>query len=104
MQIECPLCGVLGEFDIDSNVCYYCGNNIQITIEESIIENKPNLCLTESLPVLENGTSVEVTNEEHPWFGEIGLICDKKPKFYRIEIMGSKVWFPVDWVKEYEHY
>jgi hypothetical protein len=58
--------------------------------------------LKETLPVLEEGESVIIANEEHPWSGQIALICGLKHKFVRVELLGKKIWVPSEWVKRYE--
>lgn len=52
-----------------------------------------------SFEVLKKGDTVRIINTEHVWYDQIGLICDVKNLFYRIEIFGNKTWIPQHWVK-----
>lgn len=78
--------------------CYHCDRPFTLVEENAVINANKNLPTV--LPVLENGELVRLINEEHPWNNEIGLICDKKHKFYRLEIRGERLWVPEDWVRK----
>lgn len=108
LTLNCSNCNYsddydLSEFDIAESYvnCHCCMAiiTIQINVEEVVIEDTDRVCSTQIIPALENGKSVIIINKEHPWNGEIALICDSKHKHYRIEIFGKKIWVPSEWVK-----
>ena len=109
LTLECSNCGYADDYDLSEinfdiiESCVNCHNcTIAITIkmetEEVVVEYNKE-CSAQIVPVLENGRSVSIINEEHPWNGEIALICDSKHKHYRIEIFGKKIWVPSEWVR-----
>lgn len=85
-------------------LCCKCFGTITIPTEWVQIEDNDDKELNseEVFPVLEEGESVIIVNEEHPWNGEIALICGTKHKFVRIELLGKKLWVPNEWVKRHE--
>lgn len=83
--------------------CDICGESIPLTTEYLIENNITNEQITESLPVLKEGTVVVIDNAEHPLHNQIGIICDKKHKHYRVELEQKKIWVPEHWVKYNEH-
>jgi len=107
-DLICPNCSI--SFEIDSNevvvgptglcvtcpVCGYLGTVGIFSGEAALAENITN---PHGLAVLKIGDVVQVTNSEHIWYNEFALICDVKPLFYRIEVMGRKIWVPQHWVK-----
>jgi len=114
-HVICPHCGgnIGWEFvraDIETRLsegipdgpyhCYHCDRSFTLVSDGNLtVENTGRVNLKESLPVLEKGTTVLLNNEEHPWHNEIALICDRKHKFYRLEIRGKRLWVPEEWVK-----
>lgn len=54
----------------------------------------------ESIPALDIGDVVKISNEEHVWNGEIAIIRNKKHKHYRIEVLGQLLWVPEHWVQK----
>lgn len=108
LTLKCPNCGYVGDYDtseVDFDItesyvdCHNCIEIIILITEGIIVENTNRTYSTQILPVLENGRSVIIINKEHPWNGEIALICDSKHKHYRIEIFDKKIWVPSEWVK-----
>ena len=108
LTLKCSNCGNTDDYDLsevnfdvaESHVnCHNCVATIIFLAEGIIIENIGRTCSAQIVPVLENGRSVSIINEEHPWNGEIALICDSKHKHYRIEIFGKKIWVPSEWVR-----
>ena len=110
LTLKCPHCGASNSYD-PSEVylelaegyvyCYNCIRTITIVTEGVTVEDRGrDTCSEPILPVLEEGEIVVITNEEHPWNGELALICGIKHKHYRIEIFGCKLWVPFDWVKQ----
>lgn len=105
-EVYCVYCGTNNYFDPQTIInkqhirviCSLCGNPIHVSAT-SVTEYNAEINTKPILPVLEEGTIVEITNREHVWYGEIGLICDRKHKHYRIEVFGRKVWMPEHWVK-----
>lgn len=99
----CPHCGqllVLQNSAVSYN-CYHCGNSFSLLTEPTVkIHEKEGISLNPILPVLEEGETVQLTNEQHPWNRELGLICGRKHKHYRLEIRGKRIWVPEDWVEE----
>ena len=98
----CPHCGTnIGIQDSSYLRCYHCGKSF-ILVQENIvrIENTISSNLSSILPVLKKGDIVQLINEEHPWNNELALICDRKHKYYRIEILGKRLWVPEDWVRK----
>jgi uncharacterized Zn finger protein len=109
LKLCCQSCGVTHFYDeslvnyaFDSVYveCYNCSRKINISYETAAVFTQS--IITVSLPVLPIGTLVIVTNKEHVWAGDIGIIRDKKFQHYRIEIHGQLVWVPEDWVKQNE--
>lgn len=101
----CPNCGDYDEAltGIDVIICPRCGYVIPTTTEHVSIGWKLNQPDNKPVPeVLEKGTVVKLDNADHVWHDEIALICDSKHKFYRLELNGSKIWVPCEWVKKYE--
>jgi len=107
-NVTCPDCGLKHSYTYSDTYCepnrvyvdcIYCGTKIQVAASEEVTERKP---IEEEIPVLETGTVVRVTNEQHVWHNQIGIIKDKKHKHYRIEIFGALLWVPSDWVEEHE--
>jgi hypothetical protein len=99
----CPRCGKLLILQTTTPPynCYYCGNSFSLVIESTVkIQEKEEINLRPILPVLKEGEVVQLTNEQHPWNKELGLICDRKHKYYRLEIRGKKIWIPEHWVGE----
>lgn len=106
----CPSCGTRNNYDIenfifsafDSHViCKNCQHEIPINnISENEYRKETNG--EECRTVLENGTIITITNSDHVWYGQIGIICGSKHKHYRIEVLGKRVWMPTDWVKTNE--
>lgn len=104
----CPNCSIsftinLNELTVGTGgicaICPVCGYSAQIRTfsgEASLAENITN---PHGLEVLKIGDVVQVTNSEHVWYNEFAVICDVKPLFYRIEVMGRKMWVPQHWVK-----
>lgn len=102
-DITCPNCQI--SFTTDFNdlqvinsagigaTCPVCGYNVLVA---SLTENIVNQHVSE---VLKIGDVVQITNTEHVWCNEFAVICDVKPLFYRIEVMGRKMWVPQHWVK-----
>ena len=110
LKLTCSDCGIINScaelqitYELDSTyiVCYNCGSRINIQCE-TIISSK--LEQTVILPVLEPGELVRITNKDHVWYNEIGIIRAKKFKHYRLEINGELIWFPENWVKLNEPY
>lgn len=107
--LKCPHCGFVGNYDISEVItdlaesyinCYNCIETITLITEGVVIENtNERTCSETILPVLEEGDTVVIINEEHPWNGEIALICGTKHRHYRIELHGKKVWVPFEWVE-----
>lgn len=58
--------------------------------------------LKEVLPVLEEGTVVIIDNKDHPLHNQIGVVCERKHKHYRLELENKKIWVPEHWVKYHE--
>lgn len=111
-SFECPHCGHTETYDVSEVylddgafvLCCKCYGTITIPTEWAQVENNDSTedVSEEVLSVLEEGESVIIINEEHPWSGQIALICDTKHKFVRIELFGKKLWVPNEWVKHYE--
>jgi len=109
LNLTCSECGITNsceesqityEFDSTYIICYNCGSTINIQSETII--TSPGLEQIVILPELETGELVKVINEDHVWYGEIGIIRAKKFKHYRLEINGELVWFPENWVESNE--
>jgi hypothetical protein len=100
----CKWCGenfTIDEYlDFSGNeiTCPNCFGTIIIATEEFVVGDQ-EIILSTDLPVLEEGELVRITNEQHPWYNELSLICDRKHKHYRIEANGSKLWVPEHWVE-----
>lgn len=103
VRLQCEICGTVSRYDLTeffvesyeaSVKCHGCSSPINIQTETITLEEK----LKEQLPVLEEGETVRLDNREHVWHNEIALICERKHKFYRIELHGKKIWVPEDWV------
>jgi hypothetical protein len=108
LKLTCSECGITNsyneesvayEFDSTYIICYNCGSRINIQCE-TIITNTPGQAVT--LPALNIGELVRITNKDHVWYNEIGIIRAKKFKHYRLEINGKLVWFPENWVESNE--
>lgn len=109
--LKCPHCDHtevydLSEVYLDGSfvLCCKCFGTISIPTEWVQIEDKNDRRTTSEqiLPVLEEGESVIIINEEHPWNGQIALVCGTKHKFTRVEVLGRKIWIPNEWVKRYD--
>lgn len=111
-KIMCDACGYEGRYipeeirtddTLESFVtCNLCEANITIP-SEYLVENRIDQdTLEEILPVLKEGEVVLIDNKEHPLNNQIGLICERKHKHYRVEIQGKKIWMPEHWVKSHE--
>lgn len=106
LNLQCDACGESADYTIDDSAediplampCEHCASIIYIHQESFIIQKLKH---TENASqVLKNGTIVIIDNSDHVWHNEIGLVCDHKPKFYRLEVLGKKIWVPEEWVKE----
>jgi hypothetical protein len=85
LNLKCPHCGAENSYDpadvylelTEGYVyCYNCIGTIPIPTEGVTIEDKSERACPElDLPVLEEGETVVIINEEHPWNGELALIC-----------------------------
>lgn len=82
-MIKCSNCGYTGTEQSDT--CYVCSAPLVVDYGSFKI-----------------GESVVLNNEDHVWHGEIALVRDSKPGFYRLELNGKLLWVPQLWVKEYE--
>ncbi len=82
--------------------CVYCFTPISLYITNETIGAK----FTQEPPpkVLNKGTVVKFDNRDHVWHNEIAIICDTKTGFYRLELLGKKIWVPQNWVIEHELY
>lgn len=94
MKIQCN-CGYEDEYDSDEIIgnliiCHSCLKAIPIP---------DDVPLQGVLKVFEVGDIVTITNKEHVWNGEIGIVKDKKLGFCRIEILGHLLWIHNDWIK-----
>lgn len=109
LNLICSECGITNPcdestivYEVDSTyiICYNCNSTINIQCETII----PSLELEQAvvLPALEPGELVKITNKDHVWYDEIGIIRAKKFKHYRLEINGELVWFPESWVESNE--
>jgi len=58
--------------------------------------------LKQILPPYKGGETVVIINNEHVWAGEFALICDTKHKFVRLELLGTKIWMPTEWVEHHD--
>lgn len=108
LRLRCDGCGLVAQYDAtfiisrghESVPCDGCNASIPIAVETAYLEEK----LKEPPPlhqqVFENGTLVVFNNDDHVWHGEIALICDWKPHFYRLEVRGKKIWVPMTWVNK----
>lgn len=104
IDLHCSSCGVVCNYD-ESAVqhdlyrsfvwCNNCGGQIDLP-RESVVY--PISDMGQVLPPLDPGDIVRITNREHPWFEDIGIIRQKKFKHYRVEVHGQLVWLPEDWV------
>lgn len=102
LNLCCPECGVAGVYQ-ESSVCFdlepvyvecqNCGAKILLVSENNI----PKLNKYE-LPPLPESSLVKITNKEHPWYDEIGIIRERKFRHYRIEIYGQLIWMPEEWI------
>lgn len=107
--LKCPHCGSISAYDlseinldlVESYVsCYNCVETIPLITEDIIIGNTDEKTHSkEMFPVLEKGETIVIVNEEHPWNGELALVCGVKHKHYRIEIFGKRIWVPFEWVR-----
>lgn len=103
MYVECQNCGELEYSDYGTIItCTKCGELIIVNYNISSEDNTNREHLRETLPVLEKGAVVIVDNNEHPLHNQIGIICDKKHKHYRLELEQKKIWVPEHWVKYHE--
>lgn len=111
IEVECDICKHISEYTINNLhishsksyvVCNVCNNHIIIQNDRTIKKKMEDKQSIESLPVLEEGAVVIVDNKEHPLNNEIGLICERKHKHYRVEIQSNKIWLPEHWVKLHE--
>ena len=108
-DLICPHCGTLIQYYIGDIVfvdaisvvsCTNCKQEILIaSAEEVLISNSRIEEDSSATPVLKIGTIVAITNEEHPWYKQLGLVQGIKHKHYRIEIFGKLIWMPTHWVK-----
>ena len=96
-SLPCPNCG--HQVSSTDYVCPGCGTKIITTLEKCTINDETALDMIVS--DLENGESVRIINEEHPYHNEIALVCDKKHLFVRLEVNGYKIWMPNEWVERY---
>lgn len=97
-DITCPQCGT--KLLVYESICSICNHVINQTTENTII-NK-NAALESQISNLPLGESVIIINEEHPYHGDIALICAKKHLHVRLELHGKKIWMPNNWVKKYD--
>ena len=95
---RCHNCGA--HLSLELGYCAICLTEIKKQIEQVFI----NICMSvkEERSDLEIGDSIIIINKQHPWNEEIGLVCDKRHKFIRIELHGDKIWIPNEWAKKYE--
>ena len=113
-NLTCPTCGHTEEYSssdtlIDEEegafvMCCMCYGTIPLPTEWVQVENKSKgkTHSETTRPVLEEGESVIIVNEEHPWSGQIALVCGFKYKHVRIELLGKKIWVPDEWIQRYE--
>jgi transcription initiation factor TFIIIB Brf1 subunit/transcription initiation factor TFIIB len=98
-KIRCRICKNETVIDLHSLLsadpcCDSCGTSL----EASLVDAVPH-SYEESIPVLRVGEIVKISNEQHVWHGEIGIIRNKKHKQYRIEVLGKLLWVPEHWVQ-----
>lgn len=103
MVVSCSGCGSDIELDPEDcgNAvfrCQICGWKIP-TYTETYFKESGMKCLPFLLPKLHIGAVVKIINEEHVWRNDIGIVVDKKFKFYRIELNGVRTWIPEHWVE-----
>lgn len=103
MILPCSECGfeqeVTGDNCDGSFTCGRCFQLNYITVEMCEIEIKLGESPPSVVEVLEKGTLVQLDNPDHVWHGEFALICGHKHRFYRLELLGKKIWVPREWVK-----
>ena len=102
-KIKCQICE--NETEIDSShiilntkspvCCDRCGTNFEVFLDSI----KPH-SYDKLIPILEIGELIKISNEQHAWHDEIGIIREKKHKHYRIEILGKLIWIPEHWVQK----
>ncbi len=80
--------------------CLFCGCEIPL-LSETVSTPKVQLECQE--PDYEEGQLVVITNEQHAWHGEIGIVRAKKHLYCRIEINGKLIWLPSTWIKPYDN-
>ena len=98
MLLQCKNCGFRTGYDTslgNAFVCKRCSQCIIIIGNESEPGVKLEQDEEELLPL---GTIVKITNKQHVWFDEIAIICGVKHRFYRLELHGTKMWVPYEWV------
>ncbi len=113
MILKCHSCGYTAAYsinDIENQVlesiteiyvrCKGCDHTIPIDTRWGL----PQTPLIQQAEVLEEGDTVVITNQEHVWFNEIGLVCDCKTNFVRLEVNGKRIWMPTHWVKKHDLY
>lgn len=110
LQIKCAHCDLSWEYHIStvrldgdgghafSVECHYCGESITLTSKLLFIKR----ILEKQASVFKKRSLVVLNNEDHVWHGEPAIICDVKPGFYRLEIVGTRLWVPYNWVKQNE--
>lgn len=101
MTLQCEHCGSEQEptGDGGSFVCRVCLQLNHIPTETCAIEIKLEETQPAAAQVLEKGTLVKLDNQDHVWHGEFALICGHKHGFYRLELLGKRLWVPREWVK-----
>ena len=109
MIISCPDCGrqlSAQSSDIqylENHVfisCLFCGYEIPL-VSETI--QTPRVQLKCQEPDFEEGQLVTISNEQHVWHNEIGIVRAKKHLHCRIEINGKLIWLPSTWIKPYDN-
>lgn len=103
MTLFCEHCEfeqeVTGDNSDGSFVCGGCFQLNYFTAEMCEIEIKLEETQPAVAQVLEKGTLVKFDNPDHVWHGEFALICGHKHRFYRLELLGQRLWVPREWVK-----
>ena len=109
IYLTCEACGYEGNYEhsaVESDqgyswvICDRCTYHITLATETITIGEKLQRREGQPVEVLKEGDVVRLDNPDHVWHNEIAIICGRKPKFYRLEINGKRIWVPKEWVKE----
>lgn len=101
VQLLCKICGSIEQHDLSEIPirCPNCLSSINPVVASVVLGEKLKQVDQTPTAVLEKGSLVVLDNQNHVWNGSIALICEVQHKFYRIELHGTRILVPQEWVK-----